>query len=157
MAHAEGFTTIVRPVQDVFNFVLDGTNAPLWRPSVMDVTLLPGGHTGVGATYKQGLKGPGGKRIDGDYQLTEVKPNEVIKFHVIAGPARPNGTFLFAPHENATKVTFILDFQPKGLAKLMDGMIEKTMHAEIGTLTNLKEYLESPAAQKSSSKAAAKK
>jgi hypothetical protein len=44
---------------------------------------------------------------------------------------------------SSTQVTFILDFQPKGLAKLMDGMINKSMKEEVGTLSNLKAYLES--------------
>ncbi len=143
MAHAESNITINKPVKAVFEFVLDGMNGPLWRPSVADVKLMPGKPLGVGAVYKQGLKGPGGRRIDGDYELVEVKPNEWIKFQVVAGPARPTGTYQFEPAGNSTKITFTLDFQPKGLAKLMDGMINKTMQEEVGTLSNLKAYLES--------------
>jgi uncharacterized membrane protein len=141
MAHAENTITIDRPIKKVFEFVLDGMNAPLWRPSVADVKLLPGKPLGVGAVYKQGLKGPTG-RIDGDYELVEVKPEEWIRFQVIAGPARPSGTYKFEAVGSGTKVTFILDFQPKGLAKLMDGMINSTMKEEVGTLSNLKSYLE---------------
>lgn len=143
MAHAEASITINKPVKAVFDFVLDGMNSPLWRPSVADVKLMPGKPLGVGAIYKQGLKGPGGRRIDGDYELVEVKPNEWIKFQVVAGPARPTGTYKFESAGNSTKVTFTLDFQPKGFAKLMDGMINKTMQEEVGTLSNLKAYLES--------------
>jgi uncharacterized membrane protein len=143
MAHAEASATINRPVKTVFDFVLDGTNGPLWRPSVADVKLMPGKPLGAGAVYKQGLKGPGGRRIDGDYELTEVKPNEWIKFQVVAGPARPTGTYKFEAAGSSTKITFVLDFQPKGLAKLMDGVINKTMQEEVETLSNLKSYLES--------------
>ncbi len=142
MAHAEESITIDRPVKEVFDFVLDGTNSPLWRSSVTDVKLSPGKPLGVGAVFKQGLKGPGG-RIDGDYEIVEYKPNELIKFQVIAGPARPMGTYVFKSIGNSTQVTFILDFQPKGLAKLMDGMISKSMKEEVATLSTLKTYLES--------------
>src|SRR6266487_3650590 len=142
MAHAEGNLTIDRPIKEVFDFVLDGTNSPLWRSSVTDVKLSPDKPPGVGAVFKQGLKGPGG-RIDGDYEIVECKPNELIKFQVIAGPARPMGTYVFKSIGSSTQVTFILDFQPKGLAKLMDGMINKSMKEEVGTLANLKAYLES--------------
>ncbi|HEX9331575.1 MAG TPA: SRPBCC family protein [Anaerolineales bacterium] len=141
MAHAEGNITIDRPVKEVFDFILDGTNSPLWRPSVVDVQLMPGKPLGVGTVFKQGLKGPGG-RIDGDYEIIECKPNELIKFQVIAGPARPAGTYIFQSMDNSTQVTFILDFQPKGLAKLMDGMINNSMKGEVATLSNLKAYLE---------------
>src|SRR5215472_18577831 len=106
MAHAEANITINRPVNVVFDFVLDGTKNPLWRPAVVDITRVPDKPTGVGAVFKQGLKGPGGRRIDGDYEIVECQPNEVITFQVIAGPARPTGGYRFEPVGNATRVTF---------------------------------------------------
>jgi uncharacterized membrane protein len=142
MAHAEGKITIHRPVQEVFDFVLDGTNNQLWRPAVTDIKPLTGKPYGVGSAFKQGLKGPGG-RIDGDYQITECRPNQVIKFQVNAGPARPTGTYQFESDGTSTTVTFVLDFQPKGLAKLMNPMIQSSMQSEVATLANLKSYLES--------------
>lgn len=139
MAHAENSITIDRPVEDVFAFVADGMNGPLWRPAIIDIAPMPGKTN----AYKQGLKGPGG-RIDGDYEITESKPNELIKFQVTAGPARPNGTYQFeALGLSSTRLTFILDFEPKGLARLMDPMITASMRAEVATLANLKTYLES--------------
>jgi uncharacterized membrane protein len=142
MAHAEGKITIDRPVQMVFDFILDGANNPLWRPSVVDIKPLAEKPYGIGSAFKQGLKGPGG-RIDGDYQITEYKPNQIIEFQVIAGPARPTGTYHFETDERSTTVTFVLDFQPKGLAKLMNPMIQSSMQSEVATLANLKSYLES--------------
>src|SRR5947199_1901076 len=136
MAHAEESITINRPMDDVFNFVLDGMNNPRWRPAVMDIQQVPGKPAGVGAVYKQGLKGPGGRRIDGDYEIVECRPNELIRFQVISGPARPTGTYRFEPEGDSTRVRFILHFEPKGLAKLMDPMIAKTMRSEVAMLSN---------------------
>jgi uncharacterized membrane protein len=142
MAHAEALITIERSAKDVYDFLMDGTNNPKWRPSVLDIARVPGSPDGVGAAYKQGLKGPGG-RIDGDYTVVECKPDEMIKFQVTAGPARPTGVYILqSSGGSSTKVTFTLDFQPKGLAALMNGMIQKTMQGEVGLLTNLKSVLE---------------
>jgi uncharacterized membrane protein len=141
MAHAEGSTTIDRPVKTVFDFILDGANNPHWRPDVTDIQLKPGKPLGAGAVFKQGMKGPGG-RIDADYEIVECKANELIKFQVVTGPARPVGTYTFNQVGKSTQVTFVLDFQPKGLAKLMDGMINKSMQGEVAALSNLKSYLE---------------
>ena len=105
---AEASITIDRPIRTVFDFVLDGLNGPLWRPSVTDVERVSGASLGVGAVYKQGLKGPGGRRIAGDYEITTCMPNEVIAFQVIAGPARPSGTYRFEAEGAGTCVTFIL-------------------------------------------------
>lgn len=142
MAHAEASVTIQRPLDDVFAFVLDGMNNPYWRPAVLDVQHVPGTPSGVGAVYTQGLKGPGGRRIDGDYEIVESHPNQSITFRVIAGPARPTGTFRFEARENATHVTFTLHFAPKGFTRLLGPMISRTMQSEVATLSRLKSYLE---------------
>src|ERR1044071_668990 len=130
MAHAENKITINRPVAVVFNFILDGANNMRWRPAVTDILPLTEKPYGAGSKFKQGLKGPGG-RIAGDYQITECRPNEFIKFEVTAGPARPTGTYGFETDGKSTTVTFVLDFQAKGLAKLMDPMINQSMKSEV--------------------------
>jgi uncharacterized membrane protein len=143
MAHAEASITIHRPINTVFDFVLDGTNSPLWRPAVVDIQRVPGTPAGAGAIFKQGLKGPGGRRIEGDYKIVECRLNELIEFQVKAGPARPTGTYKFEAVGDSTHVTFILHYEPKGLARLMGPMISQIMRDEVATLSNLKAYLES--------------
>ena len=142
MAHAEKTVMINRPVQSVFEFILNGANNHLWRSSVLDIKPLGDAPYGAGSRFQQGLKGPGG-RIAGDYEITESKPNELIRFKVTAGPARPEGTYRFAAAQGAgTSLTFSLDLQPKGLAKLMDPMIQRSMEEEVGRLAELKAFLE---------------
>jgi uncharacterized protein YndB with AHSA1/START domain len=138
MAHAEATITIDRPVKTVFDFLADGMNNLHWRPSVTDIQPVPG----KPGAFRQGLKGPGG-RIDGDYEITVSQPNELLVFQVTAGPARPTGTYMLEPAGDSTRLTFTLDFQPKGLARLMDPMIASSMRSEVAMLSNLKAYLES--------------
>ena len=57
MAHANNSVTVARPIEEVFDFLADGTNNTRWRPSVIEIA-RSGGPDGVGATYKQGLKRP---------------------------------------------------------------------------------------------------
>jgi uncharacterized membrane protein len=142
MAHAEGDITIDRPAATVFDFLLDGMNNPKWRPTVLDIQQVPGTPPGVGAQFKQGLKGPGGRRIDGDYEITAAEPNSLIRFQVIAGPARPTGIYRLETAGDTTRVTLILEYATRGLVRLMDSMIERTMRAEVEMLANLKAYLE---------------
>jgi uncharacterized membrane protein len=142
MAHAEGDVTIDRPAATVFDFLVDGMNNPKWRPTVLDIQRVPGTPSGVGAQFKQGLKGPGGRRIDGDYEITASEPNSLIRFQVIAGPARPTGTYRLETTGDTTRVRLLLEYAPRGLARLMDSMIERTMRAEVAMLANLKAYLE---------------
>ena len=141
MAHAESTITIDRSVKEVFDFLMDGDNNPAWRPGVADIKRLTSKPDAVGAKFKQGMKGPTG-RIDAYYEIVKCEPNSLIEFRVTAGPARPTGWYKFVSKGKSTEVTFILDFQPKGLAKLMEPMINKQMAEEVATLSNLKSYLE---------------
>jgi uncharacterized membrane protein len=144
MAHAENKLSINRSVSQVFNFVLDGTNNPHWRPACVDIQRLSNQPDGVGSKFKQGLKGPGGRRIDGDYEIVKCEPNKLIEFQVIAGPARPTGSYKFEATGDVTNVTFVLHYDAKGLQKLMEPMINQQMQVEVAMLSNLKSYLEGP-------------
>jgi uncharacterized protein YndB with AHSA1/START domain len=142
MPSARHAVEIDRPVEEVFAYVLDGTTAPTWRPGILDIRLASGARGQVGTRYEQGMKGPTG-RIAADYELTEIVPNQLIAFKVIAGPARPQGRYEFAPTGRATRVTFSLDWEPKGIKeKLMSPMVARTMPGEVATLDNLKRVLE---------------
>src|SRR5262245_13037130 len=81
---------------------------------------------GQGATYRQVLVGPGGRRIGGDYQVTVFDPLRRLEFQVTAGPARPTGVFeLSEVADKSIQVRFSLDLNPAGLMKLMTPMISK--------------------------------
>ncbi|HEV2412647.1 MAG TPA: SRPBCC family protein [Candidatus Saccharimonadales bacterium] len=142
MAHADYTVTVNKSAALVFNFLVDGLNNPKWRDAVIDISLKSGVKGTVGAEYSQTLKGPGGRRIAGDYKLTAVQPNSHIGFVVTTGPARPTGDFSLKESTGKTSITFSLDYQTKGLAKLMEPMITKTMKNEVACLDKLKQVLE---------------
>ena len=138
MVQEERSITIERPIGVVFDFLVDGENNLLWRTSVTDIKRVQGKPN----TFKQGMKGPGG-RIDGDYVITEIKPNELIAMKAIAGMARPTSSYVLESVGDATRVTFSLTFEGKGPARLMEPMVATIMRGEIGMLPNLKAWLES--------------
>ena len=141
MPQAERTVTIARPVQDVFEFVADGTNAPRWRPGVKDVQLVSG--QGLGAVYRQGVAGPGGRRIAADCRVTAFEPNRRMAFETIAGPVRPTGAFTFEDAGDSTRVTLALDAELSGLKKvLMAKAVQRSMDGEMASLDNLKRVLE---------------
>lgn len=143
MAHAENEIEINKPVGEVYAFLADGLNNLKWRSGVVSIELASGEVGEVGSEYKQILKGPGGRNIPGDYRVTTATPDSELSFVVIAGPARPTGNYFFAATPAGTKVRFVLDYQPVGVARLLTPMIQKTMVHEVAQLTRLKEVLES--------------
>jgi len=141
MPAAERTITINRPIDEVFAFVADGRNAQRWRSGVLDVDLVSG--AGLGARYSQGVRGPGGRRIAADYEITEYEPNSKIAFRATAGPVRPTGSFTFEGMGTGTILTFRLDAALGGLQKLlMGGAVQSTMNAEMGALDLLRDLLE---------------
>ena len=146
MPHAENMVVIAVPIREVFDYIADGSNNPHWRPGVMDIT-PPDDGPGEGVVYGQGLRGPKGQRMDGDYRITDYQPPNRLAFEVIAGPARPTGAFdLEEPVAGATTVRFSLDLQGKGLMKVpmrfAGKVIERQMRAEVDCLSRLKDLFE---------------
>jgi carbon monoxide dehydrogenase subunit G len=140
MAEAEQEITIDRPREDVFNFLADAENDAAWRPGVLDITHTSG--SGAGARYRQGVKGPFGRRIPADIEITEFKPSELIAFRTLSGPIRPTGRYELAEVDAGTRVRFALEAELKGLQKLMAPMVKKSMGNQVGALVKLKQALE---------------
>jgi uncharacterized protein YndB with AHSA1/START domain len=133
---AQHSVTIRRHVAEVFAFVADGEHAGKWRPGVLDAQHVSG--TGVGAVYRQGVKGPGGRRIAADYELTDYEPNRRLAFKTIAGPVRPTGEFRFEEVDGGTRATLSLDAALSGIKKLLlSRAVQKTMEAEVKALENI--------------------
>ena len=141
MPSASNTVTIARPPADVFAFIADGNNAPQWRPGVLEIALASG--SGAGAVYRQGVKGPGGRRVAADYEVTTYEPGRALAFRAIAGPVRPTGEFRLEAMPDGTRLTFALDAELSGIKKLlMGGAVQKTMDAEVASLATLKRVLE---------------
>jgi len=133
--------TIARPAGDVFAFLADAENDKQWRGGVIEMTRSSG--QGVGATYRQIVAGPGGRRIDADVEITEFVPDQRIAFRTTQGPVRPMGSYDLRAREGGTVVTFRLAATLGGVKKLMAPMVAKTMRSEVAALTELKRVLES--------------
>jgi uncharacterized protein YndB with AHSA1/START domain len=142
MPHAEHTVTIARPPQDVFDYLADGTHHRDWRDGVLEISRTSA-DDGPGATHRQVLAAPGGRRIDGDYLVTVFNPPRRLEFLVTAGPARPNGVFeLSEAAAGSTRLRFTLDLEPSGAMKLMAPMITRQMRREVAQLDHLKAILE---------------
>jgi uncharacterized membrane protein len=141
MPSAQHLVSIRRPVSEVFAFVADGENAMRWRPGVLDVSHQSG--EGLGAIYRQGVKGPGGRRIAADYEITAFEPDRRIAFRAIAGPVRPTGEYRFSAEGDGATVSLALDATLTGWKRLLMGRaVQSTMDSEVRNLDALKSILE---------------
>jgi uncharacterized protein YndB with AHSA1/START domain len=140
MPEATHSTVIARPREAVFAFLADGENDPRWRDSVIDIRRKSG--AGRGAVYEQGVKGPFGRRVAADYEITGFEPDRRIDFRTLAGPVRPLGTYRLEPADGGTRVTFTLRCDLRGAKKLMAPMVSRTMRSEVAALDRLRAVLE---------------
>ncbi len=140
MASAENSVVIGRPRPEVFAFVADHENDPQWRRGVVDIKRASG--EGQDAIYTQGVKGPMGRRIDADFEVTAYQPDTLLAFRTLAGPVRPEGSYRFEDADGGTRVTLTLNAKLSGMQKLMASMVSKSMRNEVAALGNLKRVLE---------------
>lgn len=142
MPNAERTIVINKPAADVFAFVADGEKAQQWRSGIVEIRKKSG--DGKGAVYRQVVKGPGGRGIDADYEVTDYQPPTHLAFRAIAGPVRPIGSYDLKETDGKTSLTFKLSAEIGGWKKfLMGGQVQKTMDAEMAALDRLKTVLES--------------
>jgi uncharacterized protein YndB with AHSA1/START domain len=140
MPSASNEIVIDRPCDDVFAFLADPQNDRQWRSGILDLRRVSG--DGIGARYVQGVKGPGGRWIAADIEITELTPSKTIAFHTIAGPARPRGRYELAAADGGTHLRFELEADMRGLKRLIAPMVQKTMNDEVARLAQLKHVLE---------------
>jgi carbon monoxide dehydrogenase subunit G len=131
---------IHRPVSEVWSFLADPENDPQWRDGVLEIKRLAG--DGAGRRYRQRVRGPGGRPIAADIELTELVRDSLIGFRGTAGPVRPRGRYELEPVTEGTRLRFSLDAELRGAKRLMAPMVRRTMAAEVGRLPQLKRVLE---------------
>jgi len=139
---ASNEVVVERPPGEVFAFLADAENDPAWRPGVVDIERVSAGGPGAGARYRQGVKGPRGRRIDADVETTAYEPDRLIGFRATAGPVRPEGRYELALADGGTRVRFALAAEVRGLKVAMAPAVRKSMAGEVGHLENLKRVLE---------------
>jgi uncharacterized protein YndB with AHSA1/START domain len=142
MAYARNEVVINRPIEDVFAYLAAGENNARWRGGVLEV-VRTSGQNGHGATYRQVVQGPNGRRIRHDYRVTTHEPPTRLRFEHTTGLARPVGHFeLAAVGPARTAVSFELTWPAKGPKRLLNNMIERWMTSEVTRLDNLEQLLE---------------
>jgi uncharacterized protein YndB with AHSA1/START domain len=144
MPAASHSTTIAAPPERVFAFIADQEHARAWRPAVLDIKLVSG--SGLGARYAQGIRGPAGRRLAADFEVTTYEPPARYGFRGLAGPVRPDGLFVIEPTPDGSRLTLSISAELGGLTGLLLGRsVQRTMEAETRAIEGIGPLLARPA------------
>ena len=126
MPSAQHTVVIDRPVDEVFAFFTDPSNELEWRQHVKEIAAE--GPIAVGSRIHQVVKGPGGRGIPADVEVTDYDSPTLYGFRVVAGPVRPVGEFRFAADGEGTSVSLSLSADLTGIkAVLMSRSVQRAM------------------------------
>src|SRR6266508_3786036 len=141
MARIESSVVIVRPLEEVFQFVADAENQAQWSAEGARYERISQGSIGVGSAWRYTTGFPG-RRVEGVRTITEFKPNSMVGFHATA-LFDVIGRFQFEPVPTGTKVTIVVEGELTGFYRwfrpLVLGLTSMLFARDMRTLKRLLE------------------
>jgi uncharacterized protein YndB with AHSA1/START domain len=130
---------IARPVEDVFNTVVDAGNYAAWNPTIKASRRLDEGELGDGSQFEWQLKGFG--KVVQEFQ--EFRRNERVRIVPQLKTLSGGHRFLFTAQRESTRLDHELEMVPKGLFRLFAPMVARTGRRNLrDTAQALQAYLE---------------
>ena len=134
-----GVTIINRPVETVYNYVMDVTNDPNWRTGPEESGWRRGEPFSAGAV---GYSRAGDKEIE--WRIEAIVPGESVDWELLSGPIRGHGGYRFEAVEGGTRFTLVSDVYPTGLFKLVGPLFSwMGKRQNQGDVERLRDILES--------------
>src|SRR5574341_974485 len=113
---------INRPVEDVWNFISNWGNFPLWDRGLVELRQTSEGPTTVGSTL-QSVRVFFGLRGVGELRVSEYEPNRILAARGSQGPIAGHIRFTFKPVEGRTRLTERREVELGDLWKLIAPVI----------------------------------
>ena len=117
-----GSVVIDRPVEEVFDFLADGTNDPKFSPRVQEIAKTTDGPVGAGTVYASTVKDAGVK-TKREFKLTAFERPSKIRWTELSKNmvSVPDGGYDLAPSGAGAELTFFNEFEGRGPGKLFAG------------------------------------
>ena len=122
MIKVESSVVINKPLAEVFAFATNSDNSTKWQGGVEEV-IAEGPPNVVGSKYTEVRKFMG-QEMKSTMELTAFVPNAKWASKVIKGPVPFEVTATYEAAGSATKMTTLVEGEPKGFFKIAEGMLE---------------------------------
>ena len=125
---------VERPPEAVYALVRDLERAPEWQESLVSVDVDAGTE----------VRRFAGRRAEARFFIVEDDPPRRLAIRSEGGPANARAELDVDPDGDGSRVTFMLEVELKGAARLASGMVKSAAQRETrANLQRLKELLES--------------
>lgn len=143
MIAAEGSIDINRTADDVFAYVSDQSNGPLWQPGLLEVRRTTEGPIGVGTRHTF-VRTFMGRRMEASNEYTRYEPNTLVAFEFTGGGMAGQGSYVVEQAGvDRTTLTSRVELRPSGLLRLAEPLMLASLRRDMkATLGKLKSLLE---------------
>ena len=139
---AHGSIVIDRPVAEVFAFVADSANDPLWRGELVASAVVGDVREGVGTHLRQTISYQG-RTAEASLEVTEFEPDARICFRAHGG-IRAHGCYDLRPEGDGTYLAVSVTVELKGAAAMLERYVSQAIEDAVSAdLARLKSVLES--------------
>jgi carbon monoxide dehydrogenase subunit G len=144
MAKIEVSTTVDRPPETVWSFVIDPSNGPKYDPDIISAKLTSGGPIAVGSTAEANRK----KQGKVSFRVVEYEPSRKFTMAVTSPRAMEGSkeSIILEDLGGKTKVTEAWDLRLGGFYRLMGPFVVRSLRKTAGThASSIKRILETNA------------
>lgn len=141
---------IDRPMEEVFDFIADNENDPLWCPAVKEIRRVSENGTAKGARYEMHHT-PGGMGFDAEVEVVAHERPRLLKWVMTDSGHTIRGTYELEAVNGKTRLTQTSEVTFEGWLRIpgliMKGRIARDVEKELDKqFANLKQLLDGEAA-----------
>jgi len=147
MARVEGEIVIVRPVEEVFDFVADERNEPRYNPRMVRAEQASSGPIGAATKFQTELKTMG-RLMSMTVEFTRIERPCLLASRTTSSMMETKGSLTFESVTAGTRMRWSWDVRPRGALNLMTpvvGLLGRRQERPISS--ELKRMLEARAAE----------
>ena len=142
MAKVNGAILINRPVEQVFDYVADQRNEPIYNPRMLQSEKITDGPIGVGTRFRATARS--GRRVaEMLIEITEYHKARRLGSRTTMSSVDVNGGLTFEPVDGATRMSWSWEVSPRGPLRLLGPLVARLGRRQEQTIWNgLKTQLE---------------
>ena len=142
MTKVEASVLINRPVEEVFDYVVDPNKTAQWAGPVVEAKQTSAGPVGLGTTSARVTQFLG-RTMEATYEITEFETNRLYADRTTSGPVPIGARIQFVPVEGGTQVTIQGELDAGGFFKLAEPILARMAKRQVATdVETLKDLLE---------------